>query len=31
MSRHVSGETFRDAGETIFQSLRSRPEMNTGY
>src|SRR5882762_5705616 len=31
MSWHVSDETFRHAGETIFQSQRSLPETNTGY
>jgi hypothetical protein len=31
MSRHVSDETFRQAGETIFQSRRSPPETKTGY
>ena len=31
MSRHVSDETFRHAGETIFQSQRSPPETNPGY
>src|SRR5216684_666988 len=28
---HVSDETFRHAGETIFQSQRSPPETNPGY
>jgi hypothetical protein len=28
---HVSDETFRHAGETIFQSQRSPPETNLGY
>ena len=30
-ARHVSDETFRHAGETIFQSQRSPPETNPGY
>jgi hypothetical protein len=31
MSWHVSDETFRRAGETIFQSRRSPPEMSSVY
>src|SRR6266850_5401676 len=31
MTRHVSDETFRHVGETIFQSQRSPPETNPGY
>src|ERR1700681_3412292 len=31
MNRHVSDETFRHAGETIFQSQRSHPETNPVY
>src|SRR5260370_25132329 len=31
MSWHVSDETFRRAGETIFQSPRSPPEMSSVY
>src|SRR5258707_14104330 len=30
-ARHVSDETFRHAGETIFQCQRSPPETNPGY
>jgi hypothetical protein len=30
-TRHVSDETFRHAGETIFHSQRSCSETNPGY
>jgi hypothetical protein len=30
-ARHVSDETFRHAGDTIFHFLRSPPETNLGY
>jgi hypothetical protein len=30
-ARHACDETFRHAGETIFQSHRSPPETNPGY